>query len=152
MASYFLDTSALVKRYHNESGTIRVDAIFAETGSSRVISRMGLMEIVSALALKVRTREIGLAEFTLARKRVLDDVGQRVLLVGRVLASHFRIAEELLTRHAPLRRLRTLDAIQLAIALDFNRRHQADSFVCADQSLCEVAALEGLSCINPSPP
>lgn len=150
MATYFLDTSALVKRYHTESGTTRVDDLFDASGSHRIISRLGLVETISALTLKVRTGEITLSQFTLVRQRLLADVAQRLVLVGRVLARHYQGAEPLLVRHAPTKRLRTLDAMQLAIALDLASKRRTEHFVCADRSLCEIAAAEGLSCIDPS--
>jgi hypothetical protein len=47
------------------------------------------------------------------------------------------------------RQLRTLDALQLAIALHFDRSSPVDHFVCADQRLCDIATLEGLAVITP---
>jgi hypothetical protein len=47
------------------------------------------------------------------------------------------------------RQLRALDAIQLAVALHVHRLLPVDHFVCADQRLCDVAALEGLAVIKP---
>ena len=38
MASYFLDTSAVVKRYHAEAGTPVFDALFTEAGAERIVS------------------------------------------------------------------------------------------------------------------
>ena len=40
--------------------------------------------------------------------------------------------------------MRTLDATQLAVALDLRGKSELDVFVVADKLLCEVAALEGL--------
>jgi hypothetical protein len=67
----------------------------------------------------------------------------------RILNVHYRVAEEIIGRHGMSRQVRTLDAIQLAVALHFHQAFPIDSFVCADQRLCDVAALEGLSVINP---
>jgi predicted nucleic acid-binding protein len=50
------------------------------------------------------------------------------------------------------RQVRTLDAIQLAVALQTNLATPVDRFVCADRRLCEVAALEGLAVIDPERP
>ena len=49
------------------------------------------------------------------------------------------------------RTLRTLDAIQLAVALHFHRSFRLDQFVCADQRLCDVATSEAPKVINPGP-
>jgi len=46
-------------------------------------------------------------------------------------------------------RLRALDALQLAVAVELRHRSLADFFVAADKVLCEVAGLEGFSVINP---
>jgi predicted nucleic acid-binding protein len=48
MGRYFFDTSALVKRYHEEQGTDAIDALFAVADSSFVISRLGIVEMVLA--------------------------------------------------------------------------------------------------------
>ena len=48
--------------------------------------------------------------------------------------------------------LRTLDAIQLAVALDVNSRTTLDRFVCSDIRLGEIATEEGLSVLNPAQP
>ena len=54
MARYFFDTSALVKFYHAEVGTQKVSAIFSEQGREIRISSIGLIEVQSAFAMKVR--------------------------------------------------------------------------------------------------
>jgi hypothetical protein len=61
------------------------------------------------------------------------------------------MAGDLIGKPAMSRPLRTLDAIQLAVALHFHRPFPIDHFVCADQRLCDVATLEGLNVINPGP-
>ena len=97
MGKYYFDTSALVKRYRSEPGTDAVDALFADAGSSFVISRLGIIETVSALAIKVRMGELPLADFILTRKKFLGDVSQGSLKVVRLLVSHYRDAEATLS-------------------------------------------------------
>src|SRR5271157_1282467 len=41
MPHYFLDTSALVKHYHTEPGSLRVDQILGEAGSAYLIAKYG---------------------------------------------------------------------------------------------------------------
>jgi hypothetical protein len=58
-------------------------------------------------------------------------------------------AERLLLQHGSTTRLRTLNALQLAVALDVHRRDAPiDLFVAGDNALCEIAAAEGLSTGN----
>ena len=52
-------------------------------------------------------------------------------------------------RHSFSIRLRTLDALQLAVAVDLKSLTLMDYFVVADKVLFEVARLEGLAALNP---
>lgn len=149
MPQYFFDTSALVKRYRTEAGTDAVDTLFADAASTFVISRLGIVETISALALKVRSGELSMDDYALTRKKFLGDVAQRNFTVVRLLVAHYRNAERLIDRHAPTQRFRTLDALQLSTASELRRQGRIDAFVCADQPLCEVAASEGLTVVNP---
>jgi len=99
MTFYFLDTSALVKRYHVEAGSSKVAMILAEPDSSHLISRLGLVEAVSAFALKVREGRIQVNDFSAYRKRLLADVRNRTINVARVRVAHFKQADQLLQRH-----------------------------------------------------
>lgn len=149
MRSYFLDTSALVKRYRVEQGTDAVDALFAEKDAIFMVSRLGMVELVSALALKVRVEELEMADYLTARKRFLAEIAQKNLKVVRLLVSHFRTAELLISKYSIARRLRTLDALQLSVALDLLSRREVDVFVSADVLLCDIARLEGIATQNP---
>jgi len=70
--------------------------------------------------------------------------------VLRVLVRHYQQAEHLIRQYGLTQSLRTLDAIQLAVALDLHQRHGLDHFVCADGNLCAIAQAEGLAVINPT--
>ena len=54
----FFDTSALIKLYHQEAGTERVEEIFGQAENSLIISELAIVEMYSPLARKVRTGEI----------------------------------------------------------------------------------------------
>jgi uncharacterized protein with PIN domain len=149
MPGCFLDTSALVKRYHDEDGTPKVDQLFADTQTELFISRIGFIETQSALATKVRSGQLTADGYDLARKRFLGDIKSRRIMVVRVIAKHYLLAERLIGRHATVRRLRTLDAFQLSVGLDLQAQNRIILFSCADQALCEVAALENLNVLNP---
>ena len=149
MAQYYFDTSALVKRYRREQGTDLIDGLFADAESSLVISRLGIIETISALALNVRVGELPSSEYAIARKKFLGDVSKGTLKAVRLLVAHYRGAERLIHRYATTHRFRTLDALQLSTALDLHEQGRIDTFVCADQPLCEIAALENIAVINP---
>jgi hypothetical protein len=67
------------------------------------------------------------------------------------LGKHYH-AERLIRKHGSSHSLRTLDALQLAVALELRGRGLLGEFVCADRGLITVAAAEGLSVINPEQP
>ena len=149
MPGYFFDTSAIAKRYHPENGTPEVARILNEPGSRFLISRLSAVEIQSVFAQKVRTQTIVLQDLQNLQKLFAQDVSSRRLDVLRILQHHYREAERLLKKHAPARSFRTLDALQLAVALDVSKGGLLDHFVCADEKLCVIAQDEGLSVINP---
>lgn len=150
MARYFLDTSALVKYYHAEAGTPIVSALFAEPGGTVLISSLGLLEMQSAIAMKVRSGALAQEAAGLLRGRLMLDIAAGAIEVYSVAEEHFIGAERLLGRHAFARRLRTLDALQLAVALDLHTQELVDTFVTADQALAEAASREGLGVIDPT--
>jgi predicted nucleic acid-binding protein len=152
MVEYFFDTSAISKHYHTETGTPKVDALLATGGAVKMISRLSVVEFFSAMTKKVRTGQLGLADFRLATRRFSADVSARRLRIVRLLVSHFRSAEQLIRRIGLTQNLRTLDALQLAVVLSLNEPGRALTFVCADHALCAAAAAEGLTVINPEVP
>jgi len=152
LAQYFLDTSAAVKYYHVEPGTPRVTALFAEPVRKIRISSLGFLEIQSAFAMKVRSGILSYNAAGLQRSRFLLDVGAGDIEVYSLTGEHYTTAEQLIGRYSFRYRLRTLDALQLAVAVDLFEQALLDYFVVADQSLGDVATLEGLSIVNPEVP
>lgn len=72
------------------------------------------------------------------RATMMLDVAAGVLSVVRLSSDHFSEAGKLLSRHCFSRRLRTLDALQLAVALELHSHGLLDYFVAADRALLEV--------------
>jgi predicted nucleic acid-binding protein len=64
MLRYFLDTSALIKLYHEEEGTEVVDNLVSQNQPVIVISDLSGLEMVSAMSRKVRAQEIKPETFT----------------------------------------------------------------------------------------
>lgn len=149
MARYFFDTSSLVKNYHVETGTPLVQQLLVQPKSEFFISRLAAVEMLSGFAAKVRTGVFTSTDYGNLRRRFLADVRKRVVRPIRILNAHYQLAGDLIGKHAMSRQLRTLDAIQLAVALHFHRSYPIDHFVCSDQRLIDVARLEGLAVIQP---
>jgi hypothetical protein len=51
---YFLDTSALVKRYHPERGSEVVQCVFADRTARRLVSDISLIEMHSPITPRVK--------------------------------------------------------------------------------------------------
>jgi hypothetical protein len=113
---------------------------------------LGVVKTISALAMKVRTGELSQSDYAVARKRFLTEIADGRLSVVRLLVRHYRAAERLLDRHGPTNRLRTLDALQLSVALDLRRLGRIDAFVSADHLLCQFATWVAMPTLNPSTP
>jgi hypothetical protein len=152
MPNNFFDSSALGKHYHAEIGTPKVEALLNEVGSRHFISRLGAVEMLSVFAGKVRTGAITISDFETLRKRFLTELTNRVLQAVRMTGFHFQEAQRLIRKYGPSERLRTLDALQLAVALDLRGQGLLDQFICADKVLLAIAAGEGLSVIDPEHP
>ncbi len=147
----FFDTSALAKLYHQEIGSAFVEQLVEIPEQVSLISRLGAIEIHSVLASKVRAGEITAEAMELTRRRFRADARKRRFQVVALRARHYEYAEKLLTLHGASG-LRTLDALQLALALDLQRNHLVESMVAADRILGRVSPLEGLKMVNPEVP
>ena len=99
-----------------------MDRILNETGSQSVVSRLSIVEMESALATKVRTREVNQAGVDIGRRSLRADLVRGRLIVGSlIIARHYHAARTLLVKFGATEGLRTLDALQLAIALDLKQ-------------------------------
>ena len=153
MPHYFLDTSALAKRYHKESGSEYMDRILEQPGSRSLISHLSIVELESVLAIKTRTGEIDEQALQIARRRFRADIArQRLLVAPPVHERHFHSARKLLIQYGVAEGLRTLDALQLAIAVDLRQLGHISVLVAADQRLCRVASMAGCAAVNPEKP
>ena len=147
--NYFFDSSALIKLYHPETGSQRVEALFGGPDRRIIISRLAGVELHSALALKTRTGNLDPQRSAALRIRFLSDIASGAITVVAVSEFHYPAAERLIVRYGDRNGLRTLDALHLAVALEVQLRAGVDAFVAADKIFCEVATLEGFVVLNP---
>lgn len=148
MTAYFLDTSAIVKRFATEVGhQWIVDLHNPAQQADLFISQAALVEVVSALCQKERLGSIARDERD-ALITLFRTTRQKTYNMIRVTNTTYQAAGDLCTNH----RLRAYDAIQLACALSVqdNDAHMNLIFVCADNALLSVAAAEGLQIENPN--
>jgi predicted nucleic acid-binding protein len=147
---FFFDSSTLIKLYHQEVGTERVEEIFRSPGVTLIISELATVEVRSAVARYVRSGEIAAEAADKALRSFEDDCAQRFVLqplAGAVVEG----AKDLLDKHGRQSALRSLDALQLASGFAVEPRGRV-VFVCADRHLCTIAKSEGLVVLNPEAP
>jgi predicted nucleic acid-binding protein len=145
MARYFLDSSALVKRYHVERGSERLTKLFATADNRFFVARLGLVELHSTFARLVREGALPTDELTKVLDRLAADVASNLLTVVAVSSPRFDAASEILRTVGLTHSIRTLDALHLATAQALDRRSRLASFVAADKKLLASAAACGLA-------
>lgn len=130
---YFLDASALVKKYIAEAGSDRLRGL-VRARRSFAVCRPSSVEVPAALARRARegdlSREIAQRHAT----QFTEDLAQ--MRIVELKAPVLKLAEELVWTHA----LRAYDAVQLGGALHLGRASGSSvTFVAADGPLCEAA-------------
>jgi predicted nucleic acid-binding protein len=144
---FFIDTSALFKRYQVEEGTEKICQIIENKDQSVFISSITIIEVISNLKRlfeidKITTEE----QFQFQRSFFYRDIDNFGITVLDITPEDIIRADNLILK----KYMKPVDSIQLAIALNL----PADNltFVCADQNLCEIAKAEGLLILNPEKP
>jgi len=115
MASYFFDSSALVKYYVNEIGSNWVEAIIdAQPPNKITIAQITGVEVVAAIARRVRAGMTSAADGTAAIQLFRGDFQAKF----DVIPINAQLIEEAMNL-AELHSLRGYDATQLAAAVAF---------------------------------
>ncbi|MFH0933555.1 MAG: type II toxin-antitoxin system VapC family toxin [Nitrospirota bacterium] len=142
MPAYFFDTSALVKRYHVEEGSEKVDEIFNDPEGIFAIASITIAEFTSVFARKLNEGIISeddlricLSEFS---KDMISSFG--IVDLGR---NHINKSIPLILKY----NLRTLDSLQLATFLDLS--HLNPIMVASDEALLNATLKEGFQTIRP---
>lgn len=151
MPAYFLDTSAVVKRYISETGSFWVINLLRPSAkNSLYVSSLCEVEVVSALARRRKGLHISVQSADKSIKRFQINFEKNFLIVEATVDVLKKAADL-----ADLHELRGYDAVQLASAIiaDQDRvKHNLSKiiFVSADQKLNTAAQSEGLQIENPN--
>jgi predicted nucleic acid-binding protein len=151
MMHFFLDASALAKRYVAEPGTPLIDHLLDRVAADRlIVLNVGCAEVVSIL---VRRRNAGLL--------TASTFSQALLQIGReiVHAANLRKIEPTnglvigALLHIQTHSINATDALVLhaALGLSHHLRYRGDDLVlvASDQRLLRAAGAEGLTTFNP---
>lgn len=150
MAIYYLDSSALVKRYMMEQGSVWVRTLIDPTKGNRLyVVRLARPEIIATFFRKARGGQIAVGAARRAAGAFRLDWKQqyRIVEVMEKLADSAMVVAE---KYA----LRGYDAVHLADALALDQDRQAMqlstlTFVSADVEQLRAAGAEGLIIENP---
>jgi predicted nucleic acid-binding protein len=148
MTVYFLDTSALVKRYHWERGSEVIDALFAEQNRRIIISDLSIIELGSALTKKIREGDITPEKYYRALGFFCQDIVNETIAIEPLGEADKAVAAELLEKYGFRASLRTLDSLQLAVMKRITE-NRLDQVLCADRVFCSLIQQEGLPVRNP---
>ena len=146
MAAFFLDTSTVLKRYVQETGTAWVQALAAPTvRHSLFVVRITLAETVAAITRRERGGSITPQDAATAVADFQLDFARQYRVV-EVSAGLVAQAATLARRHA----LRGYDAVQLAAALEIHATDPSLTLLSADAELNTAATAEGLTVDDPN--
>ncbi len=139
--NYFLDTSALIKRYIQEKETEAVRKIFVES-TEICVSFITELETTSSFRRLLAEGKITLEQFESLLHESEEDFSDFKIIPFSVEIE--KMAKELIKRH----QLKTLDSIQLAtyLTLDFKNI----SIVVYDEKLYNSALKESSNVIKPT--
>ncbi len=151
MTAYYMDTSALIKRYVDEvgSGWLRA-TLDARPPPSIIVVHLTIVEVTSALTRRAREGTLTLTDYAQVqnafRADCLNDY-EIVTAIGDIIDR----ANHLLEQHP----LRAYDAVHLATAVIANHQLLANNlvpliFLSADDRLNRAATAEGLAVDNPN--
>jgi uncharacterized protein len=148
--AYFVDSSALVKRYVQEDGTAWVRRLTRRGAGRRIyLARITPVEVTSAVARRRKGKTLTAAKASSILHRFRRHLAGRYTLID-LSPALFDEAMRLANAHS----LRAYDAVQLAAALEIRRQRQDAGFapvtlISADQALNDAALAEGLTVDDP---
>jgi predicted nucleic acid-binding protein len=150
MATFFFESSALVKRYVSETGSAWVNSLIAAaTADDICLASLTSVEVISAIARRRLGGTIAPADAGLLIAQWRHEMSNDFLVV-EITPMLISRAMNLAEKHA----LRGSDAVQLAVALEVQQQCLAAkvslTVISADAELNSAAIAEGLTVENPN--
>jgi uncharacterized protein len=151
VAAYFFDSSAIVKRYVNETGTAWVRRLTRKGRPDPIyLARITTVEVTSAVARRRKGGTLTPARVRDINTRFRSHLAKRYL-IAEITPGLLASAMQLADAHA----LRAYDAVQLAAAVELSTRWRSAglgtvTLVSADKELNTAAQAEGLAVDDPN--
>lgn len=147
MTTYFVDTSAVAKRYLIEVGTHWIRALLDSNSANSIVScDFTPVEFFSLVSRRIREGKLSSSDASQLRQAFLahHQVDYFSIPVDKSILTQ---ARNLVTKYP----LRPPDAIQLACALEAAQALNVPiTFLCADNDLLSAAVAEGFTVDNPN--
>lgn len=151
MTAYFLDSSALVKRYVPETGSAWIRTLLApQTSNELFVARITWVEVRSAIARRQREGSLTSTDVSLIIQRFRFEMNNQYQVI-ELDATIAETAGQLVDRYP----LRAYDAVQLASVLFLQSAFSTTQptqliFLSADNRLSNIAIALGLLFDNPN--
>ncbi len=147
MIFYYLDASAWVKRYAQETGSRWMQELFDQQPKFSSAS-LGVVEVMATLARKHKAKQLADADFEEHSENLIEDWDDFIQI-------HFTPEAVLFARESAYRMaLRGADAIHLGSSLLLRQRFTAAGdkvvLVVSDRELKAAAQASGLSVLDPA--
>ena len=150
MDIFFLDSSALIKRYVTERGSEWLTNLIEPRAGNRIfVARITAVEVVSAIKRRERSGNLSATDASASLTRFRQEFGnyRSVDINAKLVSRAMNLAET----HA----LRGYDAVQLAAALEiYDELRSAGlsslALISADLALNVAAVAEGMSVADPN--
>jgi uncharacterized protein len=135
----FIDTSTLVKLYHDEDGTEELWKFISQYSADLYISISDItpIEFHSAIYKQVRTNKIKNETAAVILESFITDINYfNIIEIDTIIKDN---TINLLNRHGTELSLKTLDALQLSSAIISNINFPLDYFVTSDKNLIKIS-------------
>ncbi|HHW48780.1 MAG TPA: type II toxin-antitoxin system VapC family toxin [Clostridiaceae bacterium] len=140
----FIDTSALFKRYIDETGSDKMDSLF-ESDALLIISNLTVVEFVSNLKrLADIDRLISNEVYEIIKSAFFHDIAKGRVRVEPVSSTHIVASIDIINE----KYVTPIDSIQLATLINLKKSFPDISFVCSDKKLCNLAESAGIKVIH----
>lgn len=149
MTHYYLDSSALTKRFLREQGSEVMDALWEARRRGEALFYchwLGFTEVVSAFQRRLNAGGVSRVAF----EEIFRTFREEIETV-RWVSLDFTVVQSSV-RHIVVHNLNSTDALHLEVALNLAGVNSPLVFVSSDRRLLRAAAAENLSTLNPEAP
>lgn len=149
MATYYLESSAFAKLFHDEPGTGFIHDLLTAREHDVYVTPLCIVEICSSVARRVRAGELGPKDLESLTACITQDLQEALY---RLLPLHdgvYTRATTVLKSVGTTVLLRSLDAIHLAAALELRDQATDTVVVSSDARILTVAEAAGMPFLDP---